>query len=68
MFIAMYDEEDNIITTFESKKECAEYFGTTINCINSFFSRVHKGIRNNKKLNKVDKKWYKLYQYQKEEL
>lgn len=29
MFIAMYDENDNIVTIFENRYECAKYFGTT---------------------------------------
>lgn len=68
MFIAMYDEEDNIITTFENQKECADYFNTTENCISSFLSRVKLNARKNRKLNKKDHKWYKLYQYEKEDI
>ncbi len=68
MFIAMYDEKDNIVTTFENRNECAKYFNTTRKCIDCFFSRVKKGIITNKKLNKTSGEYYKLYQFKKEEV
>lgn len=40
MFIAMYDEDDNIVTIFESRKECAEYFNTSRKCIDIFFQKL----------------------------
>lgn len=56
--IAMYDLEDNLITCFESYKECAEYFETSVKCIYCYICRNRKG--------KVDKKrfrgnWYRLF-------
>ena len=66
MFIAMYDENDFIVRVFEDKKECAEYFNTSKNCIESFFSNVKAGRISNRKLDKNDGKWYKLYRYKKE--
>lgn len=68
MFIAMYDENDNIVNIFENRKECAKYFNTTLSSIDCFFSKVKHGHMENKKLNKKDGKWYKLYRYKKEEI
>lgn len=68
MFIAMYDENDCIVEIFENRKDCARYFNTTLGSIYSFFSNVKKGRIENKKLNKNDGKWYKLYCYKKETL
>lgn len=68
MFIAMYDDKDNLITIFENRQECAKYFNTTKKCIDSFFSKVTSGIRENRKLDKSNGKYYKLYQYKKEEV
>lgn len=68
MFIAMYDEDDNIVTIFESRKECAKYFNTSKKCIDSFFSNVKAGRIKNRKQDKRDGKWYKLYHYKKENL
>lgn len=68
MFIAMYDEEDNIVTIFESTKECAKYFNTSMECIRSYFSNVKAGRIRNRKHDKKTCKWYKLYHYAKEEV
>lgn len=68
MFIAMYDEDDNIVRMFEDKKECADYFQTSLKCIDSFLSKVKNGKINNRKLDKSNGKYYKLYQYKKEEV
>lgn len=67
MFIAMYDDKDNLIAIFENRQECANYFNTTKKCIDSFFSKVTSGIRENRKLDKSSGKYYKLYQYKKGE-
>ena len=48
--IAMYDLEDNLITIFDSYKECAKYFNTSIQVLHCYISRSKKG--------KVDKKRY----------
>lgn len=68
MFIAMYDENDNIVDIFENRKECAEYFQTSLKCIDTFFSKVKHGRIENKKRDKNDGKLYKLYRYQKDDL
>ena len=60
--IAMYDLEDNLITIFDSYKECAKYFKTTTAVIRCHISRKNKGIIDKKRL---DGKWYRLF---KEEL
>ncbi len=56
--IAMYDLEDNIITTFDSYKECAKYFNTTVKVIQCYICRNKQG--------KIDKKrwgnkWCRLF-------
>ena len=47
--IAMYDLEDNLITIFESYKECAKYFNTSTKVIQCYISRSKRGIRDKKK-------------------
>ena len=49
--IAMYDLEDNLITVFDSYKECAKYFNTSVRVIYSHICRSKKGT--------LDKKRYK---------
>lgn len=56
--ISMYDLEDNLITIFDSYKECAEYFKTSIDTIYSYISKSNKGVIDKKRL---DGKWYRLY-------
>lgn len=68
MFIAMYDENDNIVRIFENRKECADYFQTSLKCIDNFFSNVKHGHIENRKKDKTDGKYYKLYQYKKKEV
>lgn len=58
--ISCYDLEDNLITVFESYKECAEWFNTSVNCIYCYICRNQKGIVDRKR-NKQDDKWYRLY-------
>lgn len=57
--ILMYDQEDNLVTIFDTYKDCANYFNTSINVIRSHICRVRKGLVN-KKLMK-GKGWFKLY-------
>lgn len=64
--ISCYDLNDNLITIFDSYKECAEWFNTTANVIRSYISRSKNGIRD-KKRNKQDKKWYRLYRIEGED-
>lgn len=42
--IAMYDLEDNLITIFDSYKECAKYFNTSIQVLHCHISRSKKDI------------------------
>lgn len=61
--IAMYDLNDNLITIFDSYKECASYFNTTIGSIKCYISRKKKG--------KIDKKrngnnWCRLIKLEEE--
>lgn len=58
--ISCYDLKDNLIMIFESEEDCAEHFGVTINCLRSYLYRVKKGELDKKK-NKYDKKWYRLF-------
>ena len=58
--IGCYDLEDNLITIFDTYKDCAKWFNTTVEVIYSYISRSKKGI--------VDKirdseygKWYRLF-------
>lgn len=60
--IAMYDLEDNLITVFDSYRECARYFKTSIKSIHCYICRSQKGIVD-KKLNKEDHKWYRLVKW-----
>lgn len=63
--IEMYDLEDNLITIFDSYKECAIYFNTSSACIRSHITRVMQN-KLNKKLDKQNHKWYKLFKIDKE--
>ena len=60
--IAMYDLDDNLITVFDSYRECARYFKTSIEAIHCYICRSQKGIVD-KKLNKEDHKWYRLVKW-----
>lgn len=58
--IAMYDLEDNLITIFETTEECAKYFNTSANVINSNISR-----KNRKRT--PSKEWCKLFRIKEEQ-
>lgn len=58
--ISCYDLNDNLITVFDSYKECAKWFNTSTKVIQCYISRSRRGIRD-KKFNKQDKKWYRLF-------
>lgn len=58
--ISCYDLEDNLIAIFESYKECANWFNTSVKCIHSHICRSKKGMLD-RKFNKEDHKWYRLY-------
>ena len=60
--IAMYDLEDNLITVFESYRECAKYFKTSVKSIHCYICRSQKG-KIDKKYNKEDHKWYRLVKW-----
>ena len=49
--IAMYDLEDNLITVFDSYRECARYFKTSIESIHCYICRSQKGIVDKKLIN-----------------
>lgn len=56
--IAMYDLEDNLITVFDSYKECANYFNTSKGVIKSYICRNKKGILNKKRYKNT---WCRLF-------
>lgn len=58
--IAMYDLEDNLITVFDTYKECASYFNTSRECIHSYICRSKKRLAD-KKLDKKNKIWCRLF-------
>ena len=64
--LALYDLEDNLITVFESYKECAAWFNTSIKCIHSYICKSKKGIID-KKRDKKNKQWYRIHKYKEEE-
>lgn len=55
--IAIYDLEENLITTIEGYKEVAKYFNTSIGVIKNHMCLKRKDNRNKKRLNG---KWYRL--------
>lgn len=58
--ISCYDLEDNLITIFDSYKDCAKWFNTSVKVIYCYISRSQKGIVD-KKRNIKYKKWYRLF-------
>jgi len=58
--IAMYDLEDNLLTVFDSYKECAEYFGTSIKCLHCYISRSKNG-KVDRKRDIENKRWCRLF-------
>ncbi len=56
--IAMYDLEDNLITIFDTYKECAKYFNTSVDAIQSHICRSRQGKIDKKK---NGKSWCRLY-------
>ena len=58
--IICYDLEDNIVAIFDSYKECAEWFDTTVKVIQDNICRSRKG-KIDKKRHFKQKKWYRLY-------
>lgn len=58
--IAMYDLEDNLITIFDSYKDCAKYFNTTLKTVYCSVSRIKDGKRD-KKRDRQNKRWVRLY-------
>lgn len=65
-YIVMYDLEDNYICEFNSYEECARYFNTTKDVIQSYISKSKKGIWD-KKLDKKHNRWVKLYKIKEEQ-
>ncbi len=62
--IAMYDLEDNYIMSFDSYKECADYFNTTTKVIQCYICRSKKG-RIDKKRDK-EGKYVRLFKIEEE--
>lgn len=58
--ISCYDLEDNLIMMFDNEEDCAKHFGVKIGCLRSYLTGVKKGELDKKK-NKHDKKWYRLF-------
>lgn len=55
--IGMYDLEDNLITIFDSYKECAKYFNTSVRVIQTYICKSKKGILDKKR---IENKWCRL--------
>lgn len=64
--IALYDLEDNLITIFDTFKECAEYFDTSTNSIRCHLSLVKCGYRS-KKRDRKQHKWCRLFRIEDDE-
>ena len=64
--IAMYDLDDNLIQVFDSYKDCAKYFNTSIECLRSYICRTQKG-KVDKKRDTVNKKWCRLFKIENDE-
>lgn len=62
--IAVYDMEENLVASFNSYNECAEYFKVSREDIMSYICRTRKGQNRKKRL---DGHWYKLYKVEYEE-
>lgn len=58
--IVMYDLEDNLITIFDSYKDCAKYFNTNLSTIYSSVCRIKSG-KLDKKRDVQNKRWVRLY-------
>ena len=58
--IAMYYLEDNLITVFDSYKECAKYFGTSRECIHSYICKSQKRLVDRKR-DIINKRWCRLF-------
>lgn len=61
--ISMYDLEDNLITVFDTYKEAAEYFNTSVGVIRCYICRSRQG-KINKKRN--GNNWCRLFKMEKE--
>lgn len=55
--IAMYDLEDNLITIFDTYKEAAKYFNTSVKVIQCYICRSRQGKIDKKKNGKT---WCRL--------
>lgn len=63
--IAMYDLEDNYIMSFDSYKECADYFNTTTKVIQCYICKSKKGIIDKKR--DCDGKYVRLFKIEEDE-
>ena len=59
--LALYDDNDNLITIFENESECANYLGITIGSLRSQLSRMKHKKRSNHVHSKTEHKIYKIY-------
>lgn len=64
--IAMYDLEDNLIQVFDSYKDCAKYFNTSIKSLHSHICRTRKG-KVDKKRDILNKIWCRLFKIEEKE-
>ena len=56
--ISMYDLEDNLITVFDTYKEAAKYFNTSVDVIQCYICKSQKGKIDKKKWGN---KWCRLF-------
>lgn len=63
--IAMYDLEDNYIMSFDNYKECAEYFKTSKDVIQSYICKSKKGKIDKKR--DCDGKFVRLFKIEEDE-
>lgn len=62
--IVMYDLDDNLITIFDNYKECANYFGTSVNTIKVHICKSKYGKIAKKRYKGV---WYRLVKIKEDE-
>lgn len=55
--LTFYDLEDNIVAQFDSYKEAAKYFQTSISVVRCNVSRRNLHFPNRKKYDKANKTW-----------
>lgn len=63
----VYDLEENAIASFDTIKELAKYFSTSVNCMRSCVSKYKHGVLK-KKRDKALKKWFLIKVIELEEI